>query len=107
MMPNTTGLKRTAGPGRPKGSKDAVPKSFKASIKRVFEDLATDEPDLIRAAVLRGLRGRPRESFPYVQLAAHYIDGKPADTVKLESPHASPCVVVLPAGTVLPPRDPA
>jgi len=97
LHPDTRHLRR-GGPGRPKGSKDRVTRTFKASIRQVFEEIASEDPDLIKTAVLRGLRGRPRESFPYVQLAAHYIDGKPADTVEVKSKSGSPCVVVLAPG---------
>ena len=86
MPRNTSGLKRDAGPGRPPGAKDKVPKSFKASIKQVFEDIATSDPELIRTAVLKGLKGKPRESFPFLQLAAYYIDGKPADKLDVTMP---------------------
>lgn len=96
MGSNTSGLKRDAGPGRPKGRKNEVPKSFKASIKQVFENIATDDPELIKTAVLRGLKGKPREAFPFLQLAAHYIDGKPADTVNVNGAQgATPWVVVV------------
>jgi hypothetical protein len=94
-MANVQNLKRDAGPGRPKGCKNKVPATFKASIKKVFEDIATEDPELIKNAVLKGLRGKPRESFPYVQIAAHYIDGKPADVVKLGTDEEGPLVVVV------------
>jgi hypothetical protein len=68
----------------------------RASFKRAFEEIANEDPALIKAAVLRGLRGRPREAFPYVQLGAFYTDGKPADTLQVKGQHATPCVVVLP-----------
>jgi hypothetical protein len=106
MGSNTSGLKRDAGPGRPRGCRDKVPKSFKASIKHVFEDIAATDPALIRKAILKGLKGRPREAFPYVQLAAAYIDGKPADTVNITGNQAPvPWVVVL-APETTPTGDP-
>lgn len=98
MARNTAGLKR-GGPGRPKGRKNKVPSTFKASIKAVFEKVQQDDPKLIEQAVLRGLRGKPRESFPFIQLAAHYIDGKPAETVKLNAP------VMLPPYRLVMPTD--
>lgn len=94
--PNTSNLKRGGSPGRPKGSRDKVTRTFKASIKHVFEEVATEDPELIRTAVLRGLRGRPREAFPYVQLAAFYLDGKPAETIKLNAPPMQPPYVIIP-----------
>ena len=57
--------------GKPKGAKDAVPRSFKASIRAVFADLERADPTLIRAAVERGLRSRkPKDAFPYVRIYA-------------------------------------
>jgi hypothetical protein len=71
------------GPGRPKGSPDKVPRALKASIRRVIEEIASDDPELIRAAVRAGLSAPPPKSFPYLQLAAFYVDGKPVEDVKL------------------------
>ena len=82
-MANQQNLKRSAGPGRPKGSKDSIPRTFRASIKKVFEDIASTEPTLIEKAVRAGLASAPPKSFAYVQLAAHYLDGKPTDKVDL------------------------
>lgn len=93
MPRNTSGLRRGGSPGRTKGRRDSVPRSLKASVKRVFEDITVTDPKLIREAILKGLRGKPREAFPYVQLAAHYIDGKPAETVKLEGDRAMPTII--------------
>lgn len=70
-------------PGRPKGSKDKVPRTFKASIRAVYQELATEKPELFRTAIERGLRASAPKSFQYVQLGAHYLDGKPIETVKL------------------------
>ena len=105
-MKNTSGLWRGGSPGRKKGARDRVPRSFKASIRDVFEAIATEDPEMIKTAIERGLRGRPRESFPYVQLAAHYIDGKPEDVVRLKGQSMpAPYVIVPPPGVVLPKAD--
>lgn len=101
MPRNTSGLKRSAGPGRPRGARNKIPGSFKASVRDVFEQIATADPELVKAAILRGLKGTPREAFAYVQLAAFYLDGKPADTVNINSPNQAPCVVVLPAAAAV------
>ncbi len=71
------------GPGRPRGSRDKIPRALKASIRQVFEDIASEDPELIRAAVRAGLTAPPPKSFPYLQLAAAYVDGKPADEIKM------------------------
>lgn len=73
-------LPRQAGPGRPKGSKDKVPRSLKASFRIVYEKICKENPDLLRKAIEAGLRGKPKEAFPFVQLGAFYLDGKPTET---------------------------
>ena len=95
MPRNTSGLKH-GGPGRPKGTRNKVPGNVKASLKRVFEEVASTDPALIRRAVLAGVRAKPPKSFPYVQLLAHYLDGKPADTVKVQGRVTGPPIVVIP-----------
>ena len=51
----------------------------KASIKRILKDLATTDPELFREAIIAGLQAPPPRSYPYLCLAAAYIDGKPID----------------------------
>jgi len=70
------------GRGRPKGTKNIVPPSFKASLKKIFKDIATEDPAMLRKALEDGLSAKPPYSFQYLQLAAHYIDGKPSDKVE-------------------------
>lgn len=71
-------------PGRPLGAKDKLPRSAKASIKKIFEEVGSTDPEMIRAAIMRGLQAEPPKSFPYLQLAAAYVDGRPVETVKVE-----------------------
>jgi len=70
--------------GRKRGAKGHIPPTFKASLKRVFHEIATDDPQIIKDAIRDGLQAKPPYSFQYVQLAAHYIDGKPSDKVEHE-----------------------
>lgn len=65
--------------GRKKGSKDKIPRSVKASMRAIFEDIATNDPQVIRDAMIKGLTAPPPKSFSYLQLMAHYLDGKPAE----------------------------
>ena len=65
-----------------KGSKDSVPRSFKASVKRAFEEIGAEHPTLFGDAIVKGLNAAPPKSFHYLQLAAHYLDGKPTETVR-------------------------
>lgn len=93
MARNTSGLKRDAGPGRPAGRSNKVPASFKASCKRIFEEISSEDPAILKNAILRGLKGRPREAFPYVQLAAYYLDGKPKEQVHVDGSEGGMVVV--------------
>ena len=95
MPRNTSGLKRDAGPGRPKGRHNTVPTSFKRSLAGAFEQLEHEQPDLFKAALEAGLKAKPPRSFQYLQLWAHYRLGKPADTINVHASDATPWVVVL------------
>lgn len=68
--------------GRKKGAKDKVPRGIKRSIKYVYEELADKDPDLFRECVKRGLKSGTR-AFPFLQLGAHYLDGRPALPIKI------------------------
>jgi len=58
----------------------------KASIKRIIRDLVLEEPDKWREAIQRGRDARPPFSFPYVALAASYLDLK-ANEPEPPTPH--------------------
>ena len=64
---------------RPKGAKDKVPRSLKASIRAICRAIGTEKPEVIERALLEGIKARPPKSFQYLQLWAHYTDGKPGD----------------------------
>ena len=98
MARNTTGLRR-GGPGRPKGAQNKVPHDFKASIRRVYEEVASSDPTLIRRALVRGLQAAPPKSFQYLQILSHYVDGKPAETVKLQGKITGPPIILTPPGS--------
>jgi hypothetical protein len=70
---------RAGNPGRPSGIQEAVPRSVKASVRAILAEVVADEPTLLREAIRRGLAAPPPKSFPYLQMAAHYLDGKPAE----------------------------
>ncbi len=74
---------RPKSPGR-KGAKDRVPRSFRGSIKAIFEEVASEDPKLIYDAVIRGLKAPAPKSFQYLQLVTAYIDGKPTDAVPVD-----------------------
>jgi hypothetical protein len=93
--PKTEHLRR-GGPGRPKGRKNKVPGSVKASVKEVLTEIASAQTDEIRSAIMKGLNSRPPHSLRYLELIAHYTDGKPADTIKLNVPAMLPPYVIIP-----------
>ena len=59
--------------------KAARTRATKASIKQVFKDLAGTLPELYSGAIIKGMLADPPRSFPYIALAAAYLDGKPID----------------------------
>ena len=83
MPLNTQGLRR-GGPGRPKGSRNRVPKKFKQALETAFLVIGAKEPKLVEDAIRKGLRGKPREAFPFVQLYSYYNHGKPPDVIDLK-----------------------
>lgn len=95
MPRDTSGLKRDAGPGRPKGSKDSIPKSVKASVRSVLEEVAQQHQADIKTAIVKGINAKPPASLRYLEVMAHYLDGKPAETVKLKGPVLLPPMQVF------------
>ncbi len=51
----------------------------KASIARILREIVVTEPEMIRAALVEGISAPPPKSFPYLMMAASYLDGKPID----------------------------
>ena len=52
-----------------------------ASVKKILRDIVDVQPELIRDAIIEGLQAPPPRSFPYLALAAAYLDGRPTDAV--------------------------
>lgn len=59
-------------------------KMERASIKAIIRELATTQPELFRDALIDGLMAPAPRSFPYVALAAAYLDGKPPTEAPVE-----------------------
>jgi hypothetical protein len=72
------GGRKKMDPNTPCGGTTLV-KIEKASVKRIIKDLVGVRPELIENAIIDGLMAPPPRSFPYVALAAAYLDGKPVD----------------------------
>lgn len=84
MPRNTSGLKRDAGPGRPKGSRDKHPRSAKRAIEALLEDFGNDVA-LIESVIRKGLTARPPTSFPYLRLIVEQNAGAPEQDVNVRT----------------------
>jgi hypothetical protein len=72
------GRKTKVDPNTPVGN-TTLAKLEKASVKRILKDIVGTQPELVRDAIIKGLSADPPRSFPYIALAAAYLDGKPVD----------------------------
>jgi len=55
-----------------------------ASVRKLLEEVVTENPERIRKTVRRGISRGGSVGFQYVQLSAHYLDGKPPVKLQLE-----------------------
>ena len=78
MPRSTTGLKKTAGPGRPTGSKDRVSPKFKDWCRRVIES-----PGYRKALEERLIKGKATAGVETAVL--YYGAGKPPDHLQRRS----------------------
>jgi hypothetical protein len=87
LLDPKTGKFKKGNPGKKKGQRNRVPgeRAIKASVRTLIEEVVRDNPKTIRNALLRGLRSGPRHADRYLKLSAEYMDGKPVDTVNLNS----------------------
>jgi hypothetical protein len=76
--------------GRPKGTTNVVPRAFKTALERVFHELAEKHETEIRDAILNGITARAPRSFPYLQLLAHYVVGKPTERHEITGGEGQP-----------------
>jgi hypothetical protein len=73
-----------------------VPRTFRASIKTMYEKLATENPELFEDAIRRDLKAKGgTAAFHHVQLAAHYLDGKPKEQVEISGDVSVPSQVTF------------
>lgn len=67
--------------GRKPGAKDKVPRSFKRNVEAFFREVHTTHPDLLFAAVVRGMKAAPSVSIRFVELWLNFVHGKPPQTI--------------------------
>jgi hypothetical protein len=97
-MAGRGGLRRTSwkpgvkvpGRGRPKGSRDVVPRSEKASIRDIAADIILNHPDVIRESLMRGFAASPPKSLPYLTLAASLIGEGIEQKLQVTGPDGGP-----------------
>jgi hypothetical protein len=71
--------------GRPPGAKERIPRSVKASVRTIIEEVALNETKTIRSAIVDGLKSGARNADRYLRIVAEYTDGKPVDTINLNA----------------------
>lgn len=64
--------------------------TVRVQVRPIIRAVAGRHRRLIEAALLRGLRAKPPYSFAYLQLLAHYLDGKPSDKLELSGTGGGP-----------------
>lgn len=72
-------------PGRPKGSKNKLPRSVMQTMREICEKIISSENTTLRSALMRGVRSHPRFAFNYIRLLAEYNEGKPKETLDLNA----------------------
>jgi hypothetical protein len=85
MARNTSGLKRTAGPGRPKGSVNQTTRIMRDVARGLLED-----PEYVRRLRARLIAGKAGRIEP---LLYAYAYGKPKDTLVVEPGEIPPLVI--------------
>ncbi len=69
--------------GRPKGAKNRVPPTFRASIKAMYEKLVSQHPADWEAAIMKAVRKGGSPAFQHIQLALFVLDGKPTERIEM------------------------
>lgn len=78
--------------GRPPGAKDKVPRSIKATIRQLYEEILATDREAVKAALRKKLLAGDHH---HVQLAAYYLDGKPVERVDVEADPRPPFIIAL------------
>ena len=71
-------------PKKKRGQYNRVYPMEEASVRKLLEEVVIENPERIKKAVRRGIGRGGNVGFHYVQLSAHYLDGKPPIKLHLE-----------------------
>ena len=80
-------------PGRLKGAKDRVPR---ASIRGAIRAVAAKDPALFETILRKGLGLAAPSNFRYLELCAHYLDGKPTQAVAFDTDQPLKVITIVP-----------
>lgn len=92
MPRNTSGLRR-GGPGRPKGARNRVPAGFKKTLLNIYDEIASEDPGVIRRALVRGLNAKPPASAAYLRIWSDHHIGLPTQKHEVGGPGGRPMKV--------------
>jgi hypothetical protein len=83
---DSAGRFKKGNPGKPKGAV-GIPgeRAVKASVRAILEKVVKERAGTIESAIVRGISSGPSTSHLYLRLAVEHIDGKPVDTVNINS----------------------
>ncbi len=65
--------------GRPKGSKDRVPRTTKVSITAAFAKVISEDPTLLEDSIRRGLKAKVPANAPFIRMAREFLEGRPRE----------------------------
>ena len=75
-MPFRAGAPSANPKGRPKGSRDVIPRSAKKAVLGLLQRFGANEK-LLTSVLKKGLDARPPSSFPYLRLIIEHQVGQP------------------------------
>ena len=89
------------GQGRRRGAKDKVPRSFRATVREMYQNILAKSGGEVEAAMEKRMKDG---DYHLIINAADYLDGRPVQRVALETPQ--PITFVLRAASPTPPELP-
>ena len=79
----TGGRDFTPGHGRRKGAKDKIPRSFRATVREMYQNILARSGRAVEAGMEKRMKAG---DYHLIMNAADYLDGRPVQRVALETP---------------------